>query len=285
MTHRHRGGPITVGVADAQRPALAFAAEEARLAGRDIRLVHAYTVPPAPPEFVGAAYGIDVDGTFRESGQAVLDAAAALLATEHADVVVHSFLERGGAPGVLTAMSETSWLVVLGPDDSAPWYTRLFESRVSRRLAEGAACPVVVVPDGWGRLPRIRGVTLVLDGRTIAHGPLRFAFDHAALHHDELQVVRLRTRGATEAGSVPWQDMSRLIESWSAQYPDVSTKVHVVAGVADVETMESFEPTGLLVLGRPHGSHRVAPLHGSLVRAVIEHANCPVAVVPPDYDG
>lgn len=276
--------PITVGVADGQRAALAFAAEEARLADCDIRLVHAYSVPPAPPEVVGNVYGIDVDGIFRESGRAVLDEAVAWLAAEHGGIVVHPCLERGSASRTLTAMSETSRLVVLGPDDSAPWYARLFESRVSRRLASASDCPVVVVPDSWGRGPRTHGVTLLLDGRTLAHGPLLFALEHAARHHDVLHVVHLAKEGVAEDGRDTWHATMRLIESWSTRYPGVTIDVHVVDAVANEKTVRSFELTGMLVLGRPHGIG-VPGSHGSLARSVIEHADCPVAVVPPDHDG
>ncbi len=285
MTHRHRGEPITVGVAAEQPAVLAFAAEEARLADCDIRLVRAYTVPPAPPTVVGSAYGIDVEGTFRDSGRAVLDEAAAVLAAGHSGIVVHRILERGGASHVLTAMSETSRLVVLGPDDTVPWYTRLFESRVSRKLAQAAACPVVVVPDSWGRAPRTRSVTLLLDGRTVAHGPLRFAFDHAARHQDVLTIVHLR--GADGAGwdAPTSHDMTRLVESWRVRYPEVAAEVEAIDEFADLETVESFESTDVLVLGRPHHGRVPAPLHRSLARVVIEHADCAVAVVPPDHDG
>lgn len=282
---RRSAAPITVGVAGRERPALAFAAREAALTGSVLRLVHAYTVPPAPPDFVAAAYGVDVEGTFRESGQAVLDAAHAFVAAAHEGVVVEEVLERGGAAGVLTAASRTSRLVVLGPDDSAPWYSRLFESRVARALAEGGACPVVVVPDEGEQRHRARGVTVVLDGMTVAHGALRVAFEHAARHGDTLQIVRLRSTEPSGDDQVPWHDMTRLVESWQAQHPEVGSQVRVVDGVADEETVEAYESTGLLVLARPEGSHRLALRHGSWPRAVIEHASCPVAVVPPDHEG
>lgn len=277
--------PITVGVADEQRAALSFAAHEARWSDCDLQVVHAYTVPPAPPKAVAASWGVDVGTTFRESGRAVLADALAALTAQHVDIVVHPVLERGGASRVLTTLSKTSRLVVLGPDDGAPWYTRLFESRVSRKLAFAADCPVVVVPDSWGRGPRARGVTLLLDGMTLAHGPLHFAFEHAARHDDALHIVNLVSDGTDENGRVPWDDMLRLIESWNARYPDVVTDVHVVDGVADEQTVKPFEATGLLVLGRPPGTGVLASHHGSLARSVIEHADCPVAVVPLDYDG
>lgn len=285
MMHRDDARLITVGVADDERGALAFAAEEARLSGCDLQTVHAYTIPPAPPDAVGAAYGVDIDGTFREDGRARLADASAVLAATHAEVVVHPLLERGGAARVLATVSASSSLMVLGPDDGTPWYGRLFQSRVARRLVEAADCPVVVVPDSWEPTTRARGITLLLDSETIAHGPLRFTFDHAALHQEAVHVVHLRSEGETHEGAVSWHEMSRLVQAWNARYPVVVTDVRIVGGAADAETVSSLQNTGLLVLGRPHETHTWALLHASLAQAVIEHAECPVAVVSADYDG
>ena len=283
--HDHDRPIITVGVAAREHAALAFAAEEAQLSGSDIRLVHAYTVPPSPPGAMAAVYGIDVDGSFRKDGLAVLADATAVMAAEHGGVVVHTVLKQGRAPRVLAEASASSRLVVLGPDDSRPWYSRLFVSRVSRTLVESAGCPVVVVPDSWDPQTRCGHVTLLIDCETVAHGPLRFAFEHAARHHQALRIIHLQESDGPDEGAVSWHDMTRLIESWSSRHPGVQHDVEVVRGSVAIETVKSFETTGLLVLGRPHEQHLVVAFRHSLARSVIEHADCPVAVVPADYDG
>jgi nucleotide-binding universal stress UspA family protein len=279
-----RGRPITVGVADKQHAALSYAAGEARLVGCDLRVVHAYVVPPGPPAGLGAAYGIDLDGTFRESGHDVLTDAVGYLAPQYDDVVVRFVLEEGPPVQVMTRASETSRLVVLGPDDATPWYSRLFLSRVSRRLADVAACPVVVVPDTWSGA-RGGGVTLLVDGRTVAHGLLRHAFEQAARHDEALHIVHLQAPDDSRDEAVSWNEMTSLIDLWNAVYPRVRVDTRLVCGVADLETVESYEHTALLVLGRPHEHHVVAAPHRSLAQAVIQRAQCPVAVVPPSYDG
>lgn len=278
------GRPITIGVADKQHAALAFAAEEARLSDCDLRVVHSYIVPPSPPQVMGTAYGFDIDASFQESGREVLADATGFLSSQYGDLTVHPVLEQGPAPMVLTATSATSRLLVLGPDDTTPWYSRLFQSRVSRKLVQDALCPVVVVPDTWVARGAVKGVTLLLDGQTVAHGPLRYAFEQASRHHDVLLVIHVDEPGGSPAGSLPRQEMRRLVESWNATYPHVWVNSKEVVGDADLATVESFERTGLLVLGRPHEHHELASLHRSLVRAVIEHADCPVVVVPEDYD-
>jgi nucleotide-binding universal stress UspA family protein len=284
MTSHDIGRPITVGVADDQHAALAFAAREARLAGTDIRVVHAYVVPPSPPQVMGTAYGFDIDRSFRESGREVLAGATDFLAQQDGGLVVHPVLMQGPAPDVLFGASSTSRLMVLGPDDARPWYSRLFQSRVARKLADGAPCPVVVVPDAWTAQDDAQGVTLLLDGRSVADGPLRFAFEHAARHGAVLHVVHLRPADSPHADESSWHEARRLTDSCRATYPRVRVTTTVISGDADPATVSSLERTGLLVLGRPHEHRDVAALHRSLARSVIEHASCPVAIVPPDHD-
>jgi nucleotide-binding universal stress UspA family protein len=284
VNHRDVGRPVTVGVADKQQAAVAYAAEEARLHDCALRIVHAYTVPPTPPQVVSNAYGFDINASFKESGREVLVDAADRVSVQHDEVTVHQVLEQGPASTVLAASSVTSRLLVLGSDAARPWYTRLFRSRVSRDLAQQARCPVIVVPDVWRAESAGTGVTLLLDSETVAHGPLRYAFEHASRHDEVLHVVHVEAVDGSHDENVPWHDMHRLVESWKATYPHVWVTTKVVRADADVATVVTFERTGLLVLGRPHTRHAVPCLHPSLAQAVIEHADCPVAVVPADYD-
>lgn len=275
------GPPITVGVADKQQAALAFAAEEARWSGCDIRVVHAYIVPPSPPQVIVEAYGFDIAGSFSESGQEVLDEATGFLASRYADVTVHPVLEEGAAPAVLARCSATSRLVVLGPDDATPWYSRLFQSRVSRRLMGDAPCPVVVVPDTWSAGQPATTVTLMLDAQTVADGPVRFAFEHAARHHVPLRILQVQAAGSP-GDARGWRELHHLLDSWRTACPQVQVDTEPISGAADLP--QSFDGTVVLVLGRPREPHVGAALHRSLARAVVQHAGCPVAVVPPDYD-
>ena len=293
VTVRADGRPVVVGVATpgGEGAAVTFAADEARLSECGLRLVHAFTVPPGPPDAIADVYGVDVAGSFRDFGQAVLDTASTVAcarARARSSVLdVDTVLARGAAARVLTEQSSTARLVVLGPDECRPWFLRLFTSRVSRTLVGSARCPVVVVPDTWvARGPR-DAVTLLVDGSTVAHGPFRFAFDHAARHDLPLHVVHLSEPGGAPRVAISWHDMSRLIETWGRRYPDVLTDVVVVRGRADADTVASLRSSGLLVLGRPHRQDLAATVHDSLARTMIRQAHGPVAVavVPGDHDG
>ncbi|MCL3819326.1 universal stress protein [Aeromicrobium wangtongii] len=271
--------PITVGVADSQHTALAFAAEEARIQGCAVRVVHGFIVPPSPPQAMSAAYGVDIEGSFRESGREVLADAVEYLTSRYGDVTVEQVLERGPASRVLIDASATSRLLVLGQDDATPWYSRLFRSRVSRDLTVDALCPVVVVPDTWSTRTPADGVTLLLDQRSSVTGAVRFAFENASRHDGTLHAVHVGDTGTREG-----PDMRTLVDSWCARYPGVQVATSVVPGAPDPSTVKSFARTGLLVLGRPR-EHLLPGLPDkSLARAVIEHAGCPVAVVPDDHD-
>lgn len=283
MTTDAAGLPISVGVLDKQKAALAYAADEADRIGCDVRVVHAYTVPPEPPTVLSAAFGVDIDALFRGVGDDVLAEAADFVSATHPDVSIHRVLERGPAPQVLLEQSRTSRLIVLGPDESRPWYVRLFESRVARRLANDSSCPVVVVPDTWVATSQPSGVTLMLDAETTAHGPLRHAFETADHTGANLLIVHVEPPEGPRANALAWHDMTRLIDSWQGIFPRVQVETRTMTGLADVDRARSLEATGLLVLGRPRETSPIPGMSRSLARAVIEHAECPVAVVPPRY--
>ncbi|MBC7633592.1 universal stress protein [Aeromicrobium sp.] len=272
---------ITVGVADKQHAALSYAAAEAVRIGCDLTVLHAYTVPPGPPTALSTAYGVDIEEAFRESGRLVLADAADYLVLEHPGLLVTGVLARGPASKALAEESALARMVVIGPDDAQPWYLRLFESRVARRLAEHSSCPVVVVPDTWDGDADSRGVTLMLDGETTAHEPLRFAFEAADRGSRRLRIIHVLEPDDGGSDSRVWREMTHLIDLWGATHPHVLVTTTVITGVADLTTIGSLEKTGLLVLGRSHESRHITALSRSLAQKVIEHASCPVAVVPP----
>lgn len=276
--------PVTVGVADEQHAALMFAAAEADRIGCGLEIVHAYSVPPAPPDAMGAVYGVDIRASFRDAGRDVLAGAAGSVHDDYPELVTTSLLVQAPAAQALVERSMGARLVVLGPDDARPWYSRLFESRVSRRLANESSCPVVVVPDTWQVTAACRGVTLMLDSETVAHGPLRYAFRTADRYDVELRIVHIVSSDVAPPGSVAWTDMVALIDSWGARYPRVRVRTMQIDGLADLRTVESLEDTGVLVVGRPHERHVLDGLRRAFAEQVIDHASCPVAVVPAHHD-
>lgn len=273
--------PIVVGVAGPQSAVLDFARREAERAACGIRLVHAYTVPPSA---MGSIYGLDIPETYRAAGEETLQEAAGYLEASGATAPAETVLIRGYAPSVLESESRSARLVIIGPDESKPWYIRMFEGKVARQLVEHAACPVVVVPDSWHRTDDAAPVVVMVDGETSAHGPLKLAFDTALARGAELRVLHV-TPPMDGTVDDQWEAIRRVVDSWFDRHPQVRGGSQEVAGEVRESALRAADGAGLLILGRPHERRLSNILMDSLAQEIIAEAGSPVAVVPAAYRG
>lgn len=271
--------PLVVGSADAQEAALRYGIERARAVGRHLRVVHAWHVPPSGMHSV---YTPDIEEGFRTAGAAVLADCRDLLRTIEPRATVDFVLTYGHAPKVLLDESMRAYEVVVGPDD-APWFVRLFEGRTAKSLARGAACPVVVVPEGWDERRRSGAVFVVLDGPLDSHGPLDYAF-HAALHGRRsikvIDVVPDDLDGT--ARSHRSHDMRNLVDAWAERFPEIRVARHMVSGDVVDATQRERGTASLMVAGRPRPA-RPTLFHRPYTQDLIRASSCPVAVIPADY--
>jgi nucleotide-binding universal stress UspA family protein len=271
--------PVVVGVADKQPALLEYAREEAERAGCGVRLVHSYSVPPSA---MGSLYGIDVPEMFRATGQEILAEAVGHLATSAGSVRVDGLLVRGFAPAVLESQSRSACLVVIGPDESKPWYIRLFEGRVAHHLVEHAACPVVVVPDSWQASSSHGPVVVMVHGVARAQGPLAFAFEVASSRQAELQVLHVSRDDRPDS---EWETVRRVVDAWYDRHPQVSGRTRVVTDDVRDAAVRAANDASLLVLGAPHLPRAVNMVMDSVAQEVIAQAGCAVAVIPAGYRG
>ncbi len=270
---------ITVGVADKQQSLLDYARVEAASRRADIRLVHAYVVPPSS---MGSLYGIDIPGAYRSAGEELLAEAAHYLAESGTSSPVHWVLTRGLAPSVLELEARSADELVIGPDDAKPWLWRVLEGSVARRLLEHAECPVVVVPDSWDAHRSRGNVVLMLDSPASAHGPLQYAFAAAARRDVTLKVLHV----APHRPNRPQADelaLFELVDSWFSSHAEVHGAYEVASGDVMTETAVAELDAELLVLGRPSQRLVWSFMMDTLVQQVVAHADCPVAVVPPRW--
>ena len=273
---------VAVGIAAGQRTTvLDYASREAESAGCGIKIVHAYTVPPSA---MGPIYGLDVSEAYRAAGQKVLAAAMRHLSETANTAPVECVLTRGFAPSVLEFESRSSRLMIIGPDESKPWYIRLFEGKSARHLAEHAECPIVVVPDTWEESRDTAPIVVMVDGETTAHGPLSFGFQIASARHVELQVLHVAADTRKDLDTL-WQAIRRVVDSWYDAHPDVPGRSQVVTGEVHEQAIRAANGAGLLVLGRPHERRVTSVLMDSLAQEIISGSDCPVAVVPAGYRG
>ncbi|WP_159540963.1 universal stress protein [Aeromicrobium sp. 9AM] len=273
--------PVVAGVADKQPTVLDYARREAERAGCGLKLVHAYTVPPSA---MGSIYSLDIPEAFRAGGQEILDEAVRHLENEGCTSPIETVLTRGYAPSVLEAESGSARQMIIGPDESKPWYIRMFEGKVAHELVERGECPVIVVPDSWRPTSHAAPVVVMVDGETSAHGPLKFAFDAASARGAELRVLHV-TPPADGLADSEWEAIRRVVDSWFDHHPQVRGGSQEVASDVREAALRAAEGAGILVLGRPHDRRLSNLLMDSLAQEILSEAGSPVAVVPAEYRG
>jgi nucleotide-binding universal stress UspA family protein len=273
---------VVVGVADGNHPAvLDYARCEAERTGTGLTLVHAYSVPPSA---MGWMYGLDIPEAYRAGGHDVLVEAVRRLTRDGLTSRIDTVLIRGFAPAVLESASRSGWVVVIGTDGSKPWFLRLTEGSVARRLVERADCPVVVVPDGWTTARASSPVVAMVDDVDTAYAPLAYAFEAATARRADLQVLHVadpRDRRSDD----DWLVVRRVVDAWFDRHPDVLGSCRQVEGEPYPAALAAAHGAGLLVLGRPRDRHLPSLLVQSLAQEIIAVSECPVAVTPNGYRG
>jgi nucleotide-binding universal stress UspA family protein len=267
-----------------------WAAEQAVLEGRPVRLVRA--VMPVPMGRSDHAAVVQ-PGTFtslRLHSEALLGQAHEQVHRVAPSVEVDEQLEVATARDLLLDVAEDAHLLVLGSRGRGPVLTHLFGS-VGVGVVRRARCPVVVHRPGHPG--RVRdGVVVAVDATEDAVPVLEFAFRQASLRRLPLRVVhyvmdpRSALVGAPMVGDLSQQmqeselRMSEAMAGLGERYPDVRTTVSTTPGLAAHDIVTAATRADLVVLGTHQRPAADRLLVGSVSTAVLEHASCPVAVVP-----
>lgn len=267
--------PVAVGVTDHEFSVLEYAAAEAGRAGADLRLVHAYTVPP---NALGSPYGYDIPAAFRLDGQDILRQAESHVRTHGEIGHVKCVLSRGVPPDVLERESKTARLMVIGQDPIKPWYFRLYEGRSAHHLAEYSHCPVVIVPRDWHEVQGREQIVVFVDGPQSARPILGFAFDAAVARDAPLKIVHVAAEDPFDYER--WHSTKDVVDELTETYRGVAVTTVVDHGSRQHIAMVAAHDAALLVLGQPHVAHPIRLVSHSLARSVAARAACPVAVVP-----
>ncbi|MFD5593413.1 universal stress protein [Streptomyces griseorubiginosus] len=252
-------GPVVVGVdGSSSLAAVEAAAREAERLGTGLRLTHALTcsstyLPPGVPPWDrdGTATRVRLTEPLTEARRAARRIAPGVAVTQ--DVLI-------GEPSVvLESQSRTASLTVVG---SAP------VAGVGGRLRPSVA----------GRLAaRSRGPLLVIRGRSAPDGPVvlgddtsgeaaEFAFSEATRRAADLVVLHPRTRTA------------RSLSALRKKHPHVVVHERRTSSWTGHALVEASGTAQLVVIG---ARHSVADtLRISAARILVDHAHCPVAVIP-----
>ncbi|MFF2200286.1 universal stress protein [Streptomyces sp. NPDC058145] len=282
---------------DDSRRALEWAVDAARRRAAPLRVVHVRQY---------AAWGqadVLVAGPPEAEGDPVLDEVRALL-RDSADAPAAEYVAVEGVPGaVLPELGVDAQLLVLGSRGRGGFAGLLLGSN-SLAAARDADCPVVIVPrpgreipEGGPAGPGTR-VVLGVHADSPDEATLEFAFTEAALRRARVQVIAAYPWPA-QTWSAPGQmvpppvgqdavehETRSLVEGFLAphreRHPGVDTEVQVRPGDAAGHLVTASGDAALVVVGR-HRRRLLAParMMGSVTQAVLLHAACPIAVVPP----
>lgn len=207
-----------------------------------------------------------------------------------AGLAVTGGVGRGDPAQQLLARAQGSDLLVVG-DRGLGAFLGLLVGSVSERVAEAAACPVVVVR---GEPAPDQPVLVGVDGSAANQAAIGFAFAAA-----ERRGVRLVALAAAEPRLVPPAlgspappavdpDAARdaldgvldgALRPWTERHPGVPVRRLPVTSGATRALVEASAEACLVVVGsRGHGAITGA-LFGSVSRHLLRQAHCPVAVV------
>lgn len=177
------------------------------------------------------------------------------------------------APGpALVREAEQAHLTVLGARTQGP-LKAMVSGSVSQHVTRHAPGQVVVV-----REPHTRHTGLVVvgvDGSECSHKAFEFALRHAGETHARVAAVHVHKQD----GDTSDQKVDAVIESALRERAGVPVEVEHVAGSAADRLAEASAKADLLVIGTRGRSPLRSLLLGSVTQSVLEHAQCPVAIV------
>ncbi|MGW5055036.1 universal stress protein [Actinokineospora sp. NPDC004072] len=269
--------------------AVRWAAREAAARGLPLRLLHAY--PPPPPRLPAA---LDPDdrwvAAMTDHAERVL-AEASAAARAAAPGVTPILDERMGTPSqVVVDASLDAHAVVLG-SRGLGGFRGLLAGSLALTMATHAHSPVVVVRGAPEQGPVVVGV----DGSPAGEAALAFAFDQAAHRGVGLRAVHTWLDTAYTGGWYPlpvlmdWDAiaederafLAERLAGWTEKYPEVPVERIVVRDRPARALLDHAEDAQLLVVGSRGHSPLAGVVLGGTAQAVLHHAECPVAVIPP----
>ncbi|WDV49453.1 universal stress protein [Streptomyces coeruleorubidus] len=285
--------PLVVGVdgSEAGLWAADWAMDEAARHGLDLRIVHAclwerYEGPVFPQSAeVPSEHAL---------AQGVVDRAAERARQRNPDVKITVDIVPEEAEAALLREARHAAAVVTGCRGRGPIRGALLGS-VSRSLATHAAGPVVVVRGAPQNRQGANGRIVVGVGdATTSTAAIRFAFREAEARRCALDAVRAWRRPAHRPLAHPlfagdpahhYEDQAATLlddalRAPESEHPDVPVHRVTVEGPAHHVLLTHSVTADLLVLGAPRRQGPLSLPLGRVAHAALQHADCPVAVVP-----
>jgi nucleotide-binding universal stress UspA family protein len=254
--------------------AVRHGARQAARRGCELRIVHAFgwyvlLVPMYPPY-------ADIDRGPREALLDLLARTAGNVRNEFPDLTVTTRLVDGSPTAVLIDASRDAQLLVVGHRGTGG-FAGLLAGSTATQLAGHAACPVTVVRDANTADGAV--VVVGMDGSPHALAAADVAYAEARRQDAELVIV---SHGQTVSEIIPGP-VTAQIEQLARRYSDVKYRCEAAAGATTaavlMETANRLHAGSIVVGSRGRGGFR-GLITGSTSRALVDHATCPVTIVP-----
>ncbi|MEV4459368.1 universal stress protein [Microbispora sp. NPDC049633] len=263
--------------------AVEWAADHAGLRGVPLRVVHAVDRLP----YDGPRYPIpDCYDKLAPSGRQILDHAARAARGRRPGLVVTTQLAEGRPGRVLREQASGAAEVVIGSHGAGGFPGMLLGS-VGNQVAGHVAVPVVVVRPSAPEAAE--EIVAGFDCTETSEAALAYAFEEARLHGRRIRIV-CAWEPPVPYGPVIATDLDEMrraaeeyargeLRSWQGAYADVETELDMVRGHPVSALAEASSRAVLLVVGSHGRNAFTAAVLGSVSRALLAHAHCPVAVV------
>ena len=288
-------GSVVIGVdgSGSSDVAVAWAVRHAAQAGRPLVVLHAAGYPglfSRIEDLLATEHGL------MSIGSGIVAVAADRARELEPRVSVHTKVTLGDPPHVLTEAAESASLVVVGARGRSPVAALLLGS-VSLSLITRVHCPVVVVRAGTDLSDDgVRAIVVGVDGTRASKTAVEFAFRQASydgvpltIAHatwDPLPFAAAMEQALTQAEKEDLLEREELpvaetIAGLSEKYPDVLVdQVYRNGDPAKILADLSLDASLVVVGSRGHRVP-ITTLIGSVGRRLVEHAQCPVAIVSP----
>jgi nucleotide-binding universal stress UspA family protein len=288
----HHRGTIVVGIDGSEQSerAVAWAVGQAGAEHRPLTLVHAVNDPAMAYAEAAVAVPPEAREALLAAGHEVLARAREHVGRLDPELVVHEVVVFDDAREVLIELSRDAHLVVVGSRGRGKLRSLLLGS-VGVALVRHAECPVVVHrPGNAGRVRH--GVLVGADSSPESLQVLQFAYQQASLHGLPLTVLHCyRSVPVAAYGGyvVPEQvidveserlGLAESMAGFAEKYPDVHVHTEITNDAPQGAMVELGERMNLIVTGAHAAGPVTQMLFGMVSVSVVEHATCPVAVVP-----
>ncbi|WP_373431421.1 universal stress protein [Streptomyces sp. B3I7] len=265
--------------------ALDWAADEAALHGRPLRIVHA----SVGERFEGATPAEDLPEGATEAAtlEEIVTTAEARARQRHPEIRVHAEVLPGEPVDVLVHAGEDAFVLVVGHRGHGALLRRLATGSIGPGVAERAWCPVVVVGHSAPERPSADRRVILGVGERTGGGTAQVAFALREAHARGCDLVAIHARSRQETRqNRPGPDSPAADTLLGAALPDqaalesgVTVHRQVIDGPAPHVLTQAAHNADLLVLGlrHVHGTVRreLRPTH----HAALRHSPCPVAFV------